>query len=149
MIEPGLRFPDTIEISFRMRFVGGSSRYIGRAPAAVFVTTSPNVGPFCISGATRSSSPPKASPGAGRRTQVSIRILHFTTIYFKLRARASAAWFPFTRDNHLVLSGVSFARASAHGGIRRIGFGEVSTLAFGTSEWQSFSHNSALSPSRP
>ena len=50
------------------------------------------------------------------------------------------------QDGSLVLTGSLFASTSDHGLVERIGFGEISTWAYGTSEWESFTHNAAVIP---
>lgn len=149
MTEPEVHFTSTIEVSFRMRFVTGSSIYAGRSPAAVFVTTAPNVGASLWIGRD------EIFLGSGNFTR---RGPENTTIdtdssfhdyLLRIEGTGAGSAVSVFQDNNLVLSGVSYTSASDHGGVRRIGFGELSGLAFGCSEWQSFAHNASAVPQPP
>jgi hypothetical protein len=146
MAGPELLLAETTEISFRMRYVSGSGPYPGRAPAAVFATTAPGIGAslyigsdeiFLNSGSIYSRGPQNTSVDTDSS---------FHDYLLRIEGDTSGSPVSVFQDGNLVLTGALIASTSDNGLDQRIGFGELSIWALGTSEWESFSHNAVLIP---
>ena len=126
--------PFTLE--FELRLVSGFSATNIRGPVMVFITIANATGTllvidldkvFFLDGAF--------TPGAQALVDTD-DISH----HYRLEHDGSGG-FTLFYDSMEILSTAAFVDSASHGTQMRIGWGEASTLAFGESEWRSFSHN--------
>jgi PEP-CTERM motif-containing protein len=140
-LEPIVDTSGAFFIEARVRFVSGSSSSTARAPITISFTTAPNVGNALFIGLDRvffNTAEATAGPSALVDTNGAF---HTYRIDYSGAGALTLAY-----DGVPVLAGTTFTSASFNGAQERIAWGELSILAFGTSEWQFFRHNALAVP---
>jgi len=133
-----LLFPTVFEASFQMKYISSTSSFNGRRAAGVFVTTSANSGSNLYIGNDTiflSQNMNTQGPAASVDTNDS-----FHDYLLRIDGNAVSVF----QDGNLVLSGNTINDVNEIGSSPRVLFGDVTSLASGTSEWSSFSHNAAI-----
>jgi len=134
-----LLFPSVFEAFFRMKYVSSTSNWSGRRAAGVFVTVNANTGcNFYIGNDSIFLS--------NLVTQGPSAIVDTNDEFHDYLLRVEGSAVSVFQDGSLVLSGSTLVSADEYGPSPRVAFGDITTLAFGTSEWQSFSHNAMAIP---
>ena len=136
-----LLFPSVFEAFFRMKFVSSSTSYAGRRAAGILVTVNANTGSNLYIGNDSiflSADFTQQGPSATVDTND-----EFHDYVLRIEGTEVSVF----QDGSLVLSGNTLdSEAAEIGTSPRVLFGDVTSLAYGTSEWQSFSHNAMAIP---
>jgi hypothetical protein len=144
---PSLDMPESLQIEFGMRFVSGASNDPDRAPAAVFFSTAPGVGNALYIGA---DSVFLLGPGGRRAAGVAVDTQSGAHDYrIAVTGRGSGSAVHVFQDGKPILSGATFSGSTWNGQAPRVGFGEMSIKAAGTSEWTYVTHNAGAAPRAP
>jgi hypothetical protein len=128
--------PDPWVIEFEMRHVSGSSSTPLRAPATVFVTTSPDVGMLMQIGADSVFLLADVNTMGASATVDTDDAFHT----YRMEVAANGA-IDVYYDDALTLQGSTYTSATSHGAVPRVAFGAASQLSQGVSEWRSFAHD--------
>jgi len=136
---PDIAIPSSLVIEARMRFVSGSSSFSSRAPSVIGFTTSANVGNllfiaqdeifFLAPGDVKGATAVLDTDGAFHTYRVEVTGSAINVFY---DGGASA-----------VLTSTTFTDVPLFGAVIRILWGELSTVALGTSHWEFFRHNAS------
>jgi len=130
-----LQIPDPLIIEFRARFVSGSQSIDSRAPLTVHFTIAPDIGNglYIRSG--------QMFLNAGNNVRGPTAVVDTTSFHtYRIEVSAAGVINGFY-DGALALTGATFNSDPHNGPTPRVLWGEGSTLAFGTSEWEFFRHN--------
>lgn len=124
-------------IEVRAKFVSGSSSHAAHAPMGIAFTTAPNVGNVLYIGQdimfidsaelVRGASAVVDTDGTAHTYRIEVSGSAVQVFY----------------DDVLTLTGSTYTSANDHGSAARIQWGDVSSRAFGISEWQSVRHNAS------
>ncbi len=133
---PYISFPDTTYIEARTRFVSGSTSAVNRTHISIKFTTAPNMGNILFIGqdeiflladgdvrgmsAAVDTNDGFHTYGINVHTDGSINVLY---------------------DGGPTLTGSTFTHPSTHGGTPHIAWGDITSHAYGVSEWAFFRHN--------
>ncbi len=132
-------FPSVFEAFFRMKYVSSTSNWSGRRAAGIAVTASPSTG--CALFISNDSIFLADHTWQGPSVAVDTND-DFHDYLLRIDGTAVSVF----QDGSLVLSGNTSFSPDDHGPSPRVIFGDITSLEFGTTEWQSFSHNAMAIP---
>jgi hypothetical protein len=130
-----LQIPDPLIIEFRARFVSGSQSIDSRAPLTVHFTIAPDIGNGLY---VRSGQIFLNADNNVRGPTAAVDTSSFHTYRIEVSA---AGGIVVDYDSVPTLTGAVFNSDPHNGPTPRVLWGEGSTFAFGTSEWEFFRHN--------
>jgi hypothetical protein len=139
-MEPMIDTDAKFTFEWQLRVVSGSSSSNARGPVGIWFTLGGSYGTLLIIDIDRvffNDGP--LTPG-----QVATVDTDEAMHTYRLEHDGQGNFTLFYDDAELLMASAYFS-VSDHGNIKRIGWGEGSTLAFGVSEWVSLSHN-AINP---
>ena len=119
-----------------MRLVSGSSSSTSRAPAAFLITIAPSIGTVVHIDVDRvffSIGQSVIGPISNVDTDDAMHT-------YRLEHDGDGN-FTLFHDDSEILTASAYESASDHGQVQRFAFGEISSFAFGVSEWGSVSHD--------
>jgi hypothetical protein len=134
-----IAMPDTVVVEARLRFfsggecVGPCGHY--RAGANLSITVAPNTGTLFHVGSN------EIFLTNGECAGITSAAVPTTDAAHTYRVVVHAGVVRVYRDGVLTLTGGTYTSASDHGGTPRVGWGEASSLAYGTSDWEYVKHN--------
>ena len=135
---PDIAAPDPLIIEARVRFVSGSASTPVRAPILIGFTTSPSEGNALFIGAGEIFLlVDDLVKGASANVDTND---DFHTYRIEVSGTGSVEVF---YDGVSTLIGSTFTSATANGNVERVFWGEASSLALGTSEWEFVRHNAS------
>jgi hypothetical protein len=139
-----LAVPDHITITSEVRVVSSTS-FINsaRSGAAIILTTAAGIGNILWLGNGEIF---LLSGGLVRGATAAVNTVNFHLYRIEVSGVSSGSAIEVYQDNVLKLTGSLFTSPGTFGSVPRVGFGEVSTIASGTSEWKSFTHNLSAIP---
>ena len=140
-----LSFAGMTEVAFRLRYDSGSDLLDFRTGAGIAITTLPNVGLTMYVGQDEVFL--TNSDGSRGPTNSAVDTDGgFHDYLIQVNGVASGSSVSVFQDGALILSGSTNTSFPNYGNVTRVSFGEFSTGEFGTSQWQSFSHNVSAVP---
>jgi hypothetical protein len=134
---PDIVVGDPLIVEARMRFISGaSSAADSRAPAALVVTTAPEVG----TGTVLYIAADEIFLLSGAATRGATAFVDTDDAFHTYRLEADGGDVRVFQDNVQVLDGATFNPVPNNGSVARVAWGDVTSLAHGVSEWQYVRH---------
>lgn len=139
-VEPAVETEQDFSIEFRMRLVSGSTSTNLRGPVTVFITLANFRGTLLVIDVDKVFFTASSGTTGTIATVDTNEALHTYRVQHDGLGK-----FTLFYDESELLQASAFADPANHGSLKRIGWGEGSSYAFGASEWEFFNHN-AIDP---
>lgn len=131
--------PGLMIIEARLRFVSGTTSHVARTPAVVRFTVAPTVGNALFIGVDEVFLL-AADLVRGASAAVDTDDVFHT---YRLEVNTSTGAIDVFYDGTFLLSGTTFSDVNSNGSVASVLFGEGSSLATGTTEWEFVRHNAS------